>query len=254
MPRHDTVRQKTMAGLIGLLLLFGLSPRQASGGSSDVAARRYMVEMVERDVRRLRAVTGIEAIDPAVLEAMRLVPRHDFVPSGLKAYAYGSHPLPIGHDQNIAAPLLVALMTQLAAIGPDDVVLETGTGAGYHAAILARLAARVYSVEVIEPLAIRAARMLEERHDDNVRVRAGDGYYGWPEHAPYDAIIVKEAIDHVPAPLLRQLKPGGRLVMPLGPANGGQFLTVVTRTGEHQTTQRRIMPVRFSPLQGGERL
>jgi protein-L-isoaspartate(D-aspartate) O-methyltransferase len=134
------------------------------------------------------------------------------------------------------------------------VVYETGTGAGYHAAVLAQLVARVYSVEVVEPLAEHAAELLKELHYDNVYAKAGDGYYGWPEHGPYDAIIVKEAIDHVPPPLLSQLKRGGRLVMPLGPAHGPQNLTVITKGQNGGVEERRIMPVRFSPLQGGERL
>jgi protein-L-isoaspartate(D-aspartate) O-methyltransferase len=185
---------------------------------------------------------------------MRIVPRHDFVPIEIRAYAYSNYPLPIGHGQNIAAPLLIALMTHLAELEPGDTVFETGTGAGYHAALLSRLVKDVYSVEVIEPLAHHAARMLKERHDENVMVQAGDGYDGWPAHAPFDAIILKESLDHIPVPLVRQLKPGGRLVMPLGPADTAQDLTVIRRTADGRLTQKRIMPVRFSPMQGGERL
>ncbi|MGI9433542.1 MAG: protein-L-isoaspartate(D-aspartate) O-methyltransferase [Geminicoccaceae bacterium] len=225
-----------------------------SAEPTDVSARNHMITMVEQDVRMLSARIGIDAIDPRVLEAMRAVPRHDFVPMELKAYAYNNHPLPIGHEQNLAAPLLVALMTHLAELEPEHVIFETGTGAGYHAAVLARLVRQVYSIDVVEPLAERAAAMLKHRRDDNVMVRAGDGYYGWSENGPFDAIIVKEAIDHVPIPLIRQLKPGGRLVMPLGPANAAQHLTVIRRTPDGRLTQKSIMPVRFSPLQGGERL
>ncbi|NJO37323.1 MAG: protein-L-isoaspartate(D-aspartate) O-methyltransferase [Rhizobiales bacterium] len=213
-----------------------------------------MVAIVEEEVRLLSAETGIEAIDPRVLDAMRIVPRHDFVPVEIRAYAYNNHPLPIGHGQNIAAPLLIALMTHLAELEPDDAVFETGTGAGYHAALLSRLVRNVFSVEVIEPLAAQAARLLKEHHGDNVMVQAGDGYDGWPAHAPYDAIILKESLDHIPLPLIHQLKPGGRLVMPLGPADGAQDLIVIRRTADGRITQKRIMPVRFSPMQGGERL
>jgi protein-L-isoaspartate(D-aspartate) O-methyltransferase len=157
-------------------------------------------------------------------------------------------------EQNLAAPMLIALMTHVVAVQPDDVVFETGTGAGYHAALLSRLAAHVYSVEVIEPLADRAARLLKDLGYDNVDVMAGDGYYGWSAHGPYDAIVVKEAIDHLPQPLLNQLKRGGRMVIPLGPADGPQYLTLVRREEDGRLRQRRIMPVLFSPLQGGQRL
>jgi protein-L-isoaspartate(D-aspartate) O-methyltransferase len=145
-------------------------------------------------------------------------------------------------------------MTHLAEVRPDDVVFETGTGEGYHAAVLSKLAAHVYSVEVIEPLAGYAARILKELGYSNVDVLAGDGYYGWSEHAPYDAIVIKEAIDHLPQPLLNQLKRGGRMVIPLGPATGPQFLTLVRKDEAGKLHEDRIMPVRFSPLQGGERL
>ena len=253
MPERSSIRgrrrRQLSAMLVGVVLpvLFapGMTDAAQDGtarvASSDEIARHHMVSMVEEEVRLLSAETGIRTIDPRILEAMRKVPRHDFVPTEIRAFAYNSHPLPIGHGQNIAAPLLIALMTHLAELGPDDAVFETGTGAGYHAAVLSRLVKDVYSVEVIEPLAHRAARMLKDRRDENVMVQAGDGYEGWPAHAPFDAIILKESLDHIPAPLLRQLKPGGRLVMPLGPADG-------------RLTQRRIMPVRFSPMQGGERL
>jgi protein-L-isoaspartate(D-aspartate) O-methyltransferase len=139
-------------------------------------------------------------------------------------------------------------------VQPDDVVFETGTDSGYQAAVLSKLAAHVYSVEVIEPLAHYAAHLLKELGYSNVDVLAGDGYYGWSDHAPYDAIVIKEAIDHVPPPLLSQLKRGGRLVMPLGPADGPQYLTLVRKDEAGKLFEERIMPVRFSPLQGGERL
>ncbi|MGI9490098.1 MAG: protein-L-isoaspartate(D-aspartate) O-methyltransferase [Geminicoccaceae bacterium] len=266
MPERSTIRDrqkhKLIAILVGLVLPMLLTATEASAeqsgqadaASADVIARDYMVTIVEEEVRLLSDETGIRTIDPRILEAMRMVPRHDFVPGDIKAYAYNNHPLPIGHGQNLAAPLLIALMTHLAELDPDDTVFETGTGAGYHAALLSRLVKDVYSVEVIEPLAHQAARMLKDRSDKNVMIQAGDGYEGWPAHAPFDAIILKESLDHIPIPLLRQLKPGGRLVMPLGPADGAQDLTVIRRTTDGRLTQKRIMPVRFSPMQGGERL
>lgn len=236
--------------IAALMLVSGL----AHAAEDGVAARAGMVRMVQLETLLLSPETGITELDPKVLEAMRQVPRHAFVPQPLRPYAYRNHPLPVGHDQNVAAPLLVALMTHLMTLQPGDVVYETGTGAGYHAAVLSLLVERVYSVEVVEPLAEEAGRVLQKLRYDNVFARAGDGYYGWASEGPFDAILVKEAIDHIPPPLLHQLKPGGRLVMPLGSANGPQFLTLVTKDEAGKIEEERIMPVRFSPLQGGERL
>lgn len=245
------MRRRCIAVLV--CLVGTIAPVVALGDASDAAARSEMVRIVELETLMISGETGIEELDPRVLDAMREVPRHAFVPQELQAYAYGNHPLPVGHDQNIAAPLLVALMTHLVALEPDDVVYETGTGAGYHAAVLSRLADSVYSVEVVEPLADQAARLLKGLAYDNVSVQASDGYFGWPAKAPFDAMIIKEAIDHVPPPLLGQLKPGGRMVIPVGPARGPQYLTLVTKGENGEVTEKRIMPVRFSPLQGGER-
>jgi protein-L-isoaspartate(D-aspartate) O-methyltransferase len=244
---------RSVAFLVGLLGMIALFSGSARAQANDTAARHEMVRIVELQALMLGAETGIAGIDPRVLDAMREVPRHAFVPQALRAYAYGDHPLPVSPDQNIAAPLLIALMTHVVALQPDDVVYETGTGAGYHAAVLSRLVREVYSVDVDELLADRAARLLKELHYDNVFVEANDGYYGWAAHAPFDAIVVKEAIDHVPPPLLGQLKRGGRMVIPLGPAGGPQYLTVITKGDNGKVSEQRIMPVRFSPLQGGER-
>ena len=245
--------RRTLACMIGLLGMVGLGAGPARADANDLAARHEMVRIVELQAAMLSAETGVDRLDPRVLDAMREVPRHAFVPEPLRAYAYGDHPLPVSADQNIAAPLLVALMTHLVALQPDDVVYETGTGAGYHAAVLSRLVRDVYSVEVEEPLANRATRLLKELHYDNVHVQASDGYFGWSAHAPYDAMIIKEAIDHIPPPLLGQLKRGGRMVLPLGPARGPQYLTVIIKGADGRVSEQRIMPVRFSPLQGGER-
>lgn len=237
-----------------ILIVSLAAVRPADAQQADRVARDEMVRILELEIQSLAPMTGIQRLDPAILAAMRAVPRHLFVPPPLQPYAYRNHPLPIGHEQNIAAPMLVALMTQLIEPEKGDVVLETGTGAGYHAAVLARLVDRVYSVEVVEPLAADAARLLKDLGVDNVFIRAGDGYYGWRERAPFDAILIKEALDHVPPPLLGQLKRGGRMVVPLGPPRGPQFLTVVTKGADGEVDEERIMPVRFSPLQGGERL
>ena len=238
----------------GLLCLLGSLMSGAAGAKpNDVAARHEMVRIIELQVAMLRAETGIEQLDPRVLEVMREVPRHVFVPEPLRAYAYGDHPLPVSPEQNIAAPLLVALMTHLADVESGDVVFETGTDVGYQAALLSDLGAEVYSVEVVETLAGQAERLLKDLHYDKVHVQAGDGYFGWAAHAPYDAMIIKEAIDHVPPPLLSQLKRGGRMVMPLGPAAGPQYLTLIVKGADGKVSEQHIMPVRFSPLQGGER-
>jgi len=250
MLRHEALIA-LMAGSIAVGGQLSQAAEPVEGAGSE---RQRMVDLVELEASSLAGQTGISQIDPRVLDAMRTVPRHDFVPEVLRAYAYRPQPLPVTRDQNIAAPLLIALMTHVAHVQPGDVVFETGTGAGYHAALLSQLAAQVYSVEVIEPLADRAARVLKDLGYDNVDVRAGDGYYGWPAHAPFDVIVVKEAIDHLPQPLISQLKRGGRLVIPLGPARGPQFLTLVRKDDAGKLHQERIMPVLFSPLQGGERL
>jgi protein-L-isoaspartate(D-aspartate) O-methyltransferase len=244
---------RPIALLAGLLAVVGMASEAAWAQANDVAARYEMVRIIELQTTMLSAQTGIAEIDPRVLDAMREVPRHAFLPEELRAYAYSDHPLPVGHDQNITAPLLAALMTHLAAVEAGDVVFETGTDVGYQAALLSTLGAEVYSVDVVEPFADLAARLLKDLGYDNVYVQESDGYYGWAAHAPFDAIIVKEAIDHVPPPLLAQLKRGGRLVMPLGPGGGPQYLTLITKRADGGVSEHRIMPVRFSPLQGGER-
>ena len=245
--------RRTLACLISLLGIVGLSAGPARADANDVAARHEMVRIIELQIAMLSDETGIEQLDPRVLQVMREVPRHAFVPEPLRAYAYGDHPLPVSPDQNIAAPLLAALMTHLAEVEAGDVVFETGTDVGYQAALLSDLGAEVYSVELDEPLADHAARLLKELHYENVHVEASDGYFGWAAHAPYDAMVIKEAIDHVPPPLLGQLKRGGRMVLPLGPARGPQYLTVIAKGADGKVSEQRIMPVRFSPLQGGER-
>ena len=245
--------RRTLACLISLLGIVGLSAGPARADANDVAARHEMVRIIELQIAMLSDETGIEQLDPRVLQVMREVPRHAFVPEPLRAYAYGDHPLPVSPDQNIAAPLLAALMTHLAEVEAGDVVFETGTDVGYQAALLSDLGAEVYSVELDEPLADHAARLLKELQYDNVHVEASDGYFGWAAHAPYDAMVIKEAIDHVPPPLLGQLKRGGRMVLPLGPARGPQYLTVIAKGADGKVSEQRIMPVRFSPLQGGER-
>lgn len=203
-------------------------------------ARTEMVKQTIRD----RGVS-----DERVLAAMESVLRHCFVRQEDLRFAYADHPLPIGYGQTISQPYIVALMTELLALEPDDKVLEVGTGSGYQAAILSELVAQVYTVEIIEPLATSAAERLAALGYENVTVKHADGYYGWEEHAPYDAIIVTAAPDQVPPPLLGQLKDSGRLVIPVGPQGGFQVLWQITRQGD-QVKAKEITGVRFVPLTG----
>jgi protein-L-isoaspartate(D-aspartate) O-methyltransferase len=195
--------------------------------------------------------TTIEArgiTDSLVLAAMRAVPRHRFVPEAYRSRAYLDHPLPIGEGQTISQPYIVALMTELAELAPGDRVLEIGTGSGYQAAVLAEITGEVYSIEIVETLAARAARTLDALGYDAVRVRAGDGYRGWPEAAPFDAIIVTAAPDHVPGPLVEQLRIGGRLVLPVGDVE--QELVRLVRLPSGEMAEERVLPVRFVPMTG----
>jgi protein-L-isoaspartate(D-aspartate) O-methyltransferase len=184
---------------------------------------------------------------------MRQVPRHELVPSEVRDSAYDNRPLPIGYGQTISQPYVVALMTDLVRPGKDDVVLEVGTGSGYQAAVLSRLVDRVYSIEIVDPLAKRAAEQLNALHFGNVTVRQGDGYFGWPEHGPFDAIVVTAAASHIPPPLVKQLKPGGRMVIPIGPPFMAQNLLLVEKDAQERVHSRVLLPVSFVPLAGASR-
>lgn len=199
-------------------------------------------EMVENQLRA-RDIT-----DPRVLEVMGRVPRHRFVPEDQQRRAYNDHPLPIGHNQTISQPYIVALMTQLAAPKPSDRALDVGTGSGYQAAVLAELCKEVFSIEIVEPLAEQAKKRLADLGYKNIQVRAGDGYRGWPEHAPFDVIIVAAAPTHVPQPLVDQLAPGGRLVLPVG--GYPQQLTLITKGADGTIRRRVVAPVLFVPMTG----
>ncbi len=223
---------------------FGCSPSSGDGEPGAVAGDVYAARrhrMVEDQIR----ARGVRA--PLVLRAMRRVPRHLFVPPELIEVAYTDGALPIGLDQTISQPYIVALMTELAGLEGDETVLEIGTGSGYQAAVLSEIADTVYTIEIVEPLATTAAARLESLGHANVVVRCGDGYQGWVEHAPFDAVIVTAAPDHVPAPLVEQLKVGGRLVIPVGDTY--QELLQITKT-EDGVAERRVIPVRFVPMTG----
>ena len=207
---------------------------------------RLLVE-IEAEAALTATHTGRAGFSPAVLQAIGRVPRHEFVPVELQPYAYINRPLPIGCDKTVSQPYIVALMTDMLDPRADDVVLEIGAGAGYQAAVLGELVKRVYTVERIEQLASAAERRLRTLGYDRVEIRVGNGYYGWPEHAPYDKIIVTAACELIPPPLLAQLKPGGRMVVPTGIPDH-QSLTLVEKPPRGAITTRDLLPVRFSEL------
>ena len=235
----------------GLLAAFMLG---TGGGMAAEAHDKYahdrarMLEEIGLLTRETRLETGRTALSQRVMAAMEKVSRHEFVPPGEKGNAYQNRPLPIGHGQTISQPFIVALMTDLMEIKPTDRVLEIGTGSGYQAAVLAELAGAVYTVEIVEPLAKQAAERLNTLGYRNVTTRIGDGYQGWVEHAPYDSIMVTAAPREVPEPLIAQLKPGGKLVVPVGGQLAGQSLLVVEKLPDGRTTRRSILAVRFVPL------
>ncbi len=205
------------------------------------------------DLREQMVRTQIEARnvrDSRVLAAMRRVPRHKFVPKSEERAAYSDSPLPIGWGQTISQPYIVAYMTEQLDVQPGDTVLEIGTGSGYQAAILGELAAQVYTIEIVEPLCKLARAKLAELGYKNVQVRCGDGYKGWPEHAPFDAIIVTAAPEKVPQALIDQLKVGGRMILPVG--RYYQELVLITKNKDGTITRKKLLPVRFVPMTGGD--
>ena len=210
--------------------------------------RRHMVEVIAIHADLASEELGKAALDERVMAAMLRVPRHLFIPVHVVPYAYQDMPLPIGFDKTVSQPFIVALMTDLLSPQPHETVLEIGTGLGYQTAVLAELGAQVWSVEIIEEFASHAEALLRGLGSSNVGIRVGDGSRGWPEHAPFDKILVTAAAERTPPALLEQLKPGGRLVMPLG-AEEGQSLTLIEKDAAGQLTTRRLIPVRFSRLE-----
>ena len=225
-----------------------LDPVRAADRFGDERAR--MIRLIEADVRSTSAYLKKSALDTRVLEAMSTVPRHEFVPPQLAGKAYQNRPLPIGHGQTISQPYIVAIMTDLLGIDPGQRVLEIGTGSGYQAAVLAEFGARVWSIEIIPELGEQAQSRLRQLGYDDVEVRLGDGYYGWSEHAPFDAIIVTAAASHVPPPLLQQLAPGAKMIIPVGSRFSTQQLVLITRGDDDEYITRQLLPVRFVPLTG----
>ncbi len=215
------------------------------------ALRQRMLAEVAAETIYVSARIGKAALAKPVMEAMGNVPRHEFVPMELQPYAYLNRPLPIGCDKTISQPFIVALMTDLLGLEASDAVLEIGTGLGYQAAILAELARKVYSVEMIEELARQAEQRLGRLGYTNIELKLGNGYYGWPEHAPFDKIIVTAAPDLIPPPLIEQLKPGGRMVIPAGLPEAQQ-LNLLTKQKDGKLSITEVLPVRFSTLEGGD--
>ncbi len=225
-----------------VLFLLPLSAPSKEDSEQFVQARQEMV--------RSQLVTrGID--DQATLRAMETVPRHLFVPDRYRANAYQDGPLPIGYGQTISQPYMVAFMTEIIGPHPGQRILEIGTGSGYQAAVLAETGARVFTIEIIPELAKRAQAILEQQNYLHIRSKTGDGYYGWPEQAPFDAIVVTAAASHVPPPLVKQLKPGGKMVTPVGSRFLVQQLVVVEKDMQGKVTTRQLLPVRFVPLTGG---
>jgi protein-L-isoaspartate(D-aspartate) O-methyltransferase len=209
---------------------------------------RQMLAEIVTEAALTAGHTGRAAFSERVLRAIGTLPRHEFVPVELRPYAYLNRPLPIGYEKTISQPFIVALMTDLLDLETGDVVLEVGTGAGYQAAMLSVLAKRVYSVDIIGELASGAERRLRRLGYENVEIKVANGYYGWPEHAPYDKIMVTAAADLIPPPLLGQLKPGGRMVIPTGIPDK-QGLVLVEKSASGSLSMREILPVRFSELE-----
>jgi protein-L-isoaspartate(D-aspartate) O-methyltransferase len=231
-----------MLGLVGYISLAHSDDYQAM--------RARLLTEISQDVMDTRSYIGKNSLDERVMRTIGMVGRHRFVPADLQSRAYENRPLPIGYGQTISQPYIGALMTDLLELGAGDVVLEIGTGSGYQAAILSRLVRQVYSIEIIPELAKSASKRLSRLGFDNVEVQNKDGYHGWQEHAPYDAIIVTAAISHIPPPLVRQLKPGGVLIIPVGPVFQVQQLSLVKKDPEGELTTRQILPVRFVPFTG----
>lgn len=236
---------KRGASLVGAAHTSGVNERGSdSADHTNDDEARTLVERRERMVARVAE----DVRDPRVLAAMRAVPRHEFVPENVRAYAYEDRPLPIGLQQTISQPYIVALMTELLACAPGDRVLEIGTGSGYQAAVLAEIGCEVFTIEILAELGARAAKTLERLGYDGIHTRVGDGYQGWPEEAPFDGVIVTAAPESIPAALVQQLAIGGRMVIPVGPTGGVQELLLLRKLEDGNLDEQAVIPVRFVPM------
>ena len=239
-------RGTLISGFAGLIM----STISVQTAADYVDKRRIMIDEINQTVRATSSYIGKKTLDPRVMAAMAKVPRHEFVPSSVQSIAYTNRPLPIGNGQTISQPYIVALMTDLAKVDEDAIVLEVGTGSGYQAAVLAEMVKHVYTIEIIEALGLRADDDLKRLGYSNVTVKIGDGYHGWPEHAPFDAILVTAAPEYVPEPLVKQLKKGGRLIIPVGRQGETQSLTIIEKDENGKIHERDVLPVGFVPLTG----
>ena len=240
----------TLVALLALTGIVALVSNSVAASEHFRESRELMIRLIEDDVRATSFYLKKSALDARVLDAMARVPRHEFVPPDLVDLAYRNRPLAIGHGQTISQPYIVAIMTDLLDIEPGHRILEIGTGSGYQAAVLAELNTKVSSIEIIPALGQQAQIRLRRLGYDNIEVRIGDGYYGWPEHAPFDAIIVTAAANHIPPPLLQQLRRGGKMIIPVGSRFSTQELILITRGDDDEFITRQVLPVRFVPLTG----
>ncbi len=238
--------------LCGIFFLTFLTAASIAADDPDPYAKKRaaMINVIEQDVRAGYVALEEGELDDEVTKALGRVPRHKFIPQHLRQAAYQNRPLPIGHGQTISQPYIVAIMTHLLHVDKNDRVLEIGTGSGYQVAVLAELVKKVYSIEIIEPLGKQAENLLQRLGYENIELAIGDGYYGWEEHAPFDAIIVTAAASHIPPPLIKQLKPGGRMLIPVGSRFMVQELLLVQKSASGAVTTRQMLPVAFVPLTG----
>jgi protein-L-isoaspartate(D-aspartate) O-methyltransferase len=245
-PPHVTARALARVWLPACACLL----MAASDEVHYTAGRKALLAEIQRDAARTADATGRPRFSARVMGAMDAVPRHRFVPARSVGNAYANRPLPIGHGQTISQPYIVALMTELLTPQPGQVMLEVGTGSGYQASVLAKLVDRVYTIEIIAPLAESAKARLRELGYHNIQVKTGDGYYGWPEHGPYDGIVVTAAAGSIPPPLVEQLKPGGYMVIPVGAPFYTQELILLRKDKQGRVTTTSVLPVAFVPLTG----
>jgi protein-L-isoaspartate(D-aspartate) O-methyltransferase len=251
-PGKKIMRPASLPFWWAILVVLLVLPLSATAEDADHAPQRLeMVRTIERYVRHTSDIVGEEGLSPRVLDSMQTAKRHLFVPESQRSLAYDDRPVEIGYGQTISQPFIVALMTHLLEPEPDDAVLEIGTGSGYQAAVLSPLVEKVCTIEIITELGEAAAERLAALGYGNVEVKIADGYHGWPECGPFDGIVVTAAADHVPPPLVDQLKPGGRMVIPVGGMFATQHLTLVEKTGSGEVLTRQILPVRFVPFTRG---
>ncbi|WP_163831797.1 protein-L-isoaspartate(D-aspartate) O-methyltransferase [Spartinivicinus ruber] len=235
-----------------IFIIVGLTINQLSicYGEDWKTMRKEMVQEIAEEVKETSYFIGKSSLYDTVMKAIATVPRHEFVPVSEQPWSYDNRPLPIGYGQTISQPYIVALMTDLLEPDSNDIILEIGTGSGYQAAVLASLVKQVYTIEIVEELAKISSERLAKLGYDNVMTKLGDGYYGWPEHAPFDGIIVTAAAGQIPPPLIKQLKIGGKMIIPVGDQFFTQHLILIEKTSDNQVITRQVLPVRFVPLTG----